>query len=56
MVEQRFIEAGCPKINLLIRGDNVAVQDFYRVFGFRQDDVVGYGKRLIPDTQEQALG
>lgn len=55
-VEQRFIAAGCPKINLLIRGDNAAVQDFYRGLGFRQDDVVSYGKRLIPDTQEQALG
>lgn len=55
-VEQRFIEAGCPKINLLIRGDNAAVRDFYRVLGFSQDDVVSYGKRLIPDTQEQAWG
>ncbi|ANN65622.1 GNAT family acetyltransferase [Bordetella bronchialis] len=55
-VEQRFIAAGCPKINLLIRGDNAAVQDFYRTLGFTQDDVVSYGKRLIPDTQEQALG
>lgn len=55
-VEQRFIQAGCPKINLLIRGDNQAVQDFYRVLGFRQDDVISYGKRLIPDTREQAVG
>ncbi|AOB32679.1 hypothetical protein AKI39_20945 [Bordetella sp. H567] len=55
-VEQRFIEAGCPKINLLIRGDNVAVQDFYRLLGFTQDDVISYGKRLIPDTGEQAWG
>ncbi|WP_427184670.1 GNAT family acetyltransferase [Bordetella bronchialis] len=55
-VEQRFVAAGCPKINLLIRGDNAAVQDFYRALGFTQDDVVSYGKRLIPDTPEQALG
>ena len=55
-VEQRFIAAGCPKIKLLIRGDNAAVQDFYRGLGFSQDDVVSYGKRLIPDTREQALG
>jgi ribosomal protein S18 acetylase RimI-like enzyme len=54
--EERFIQAGCPKINLLIRGDNINVQDFYRVLGFTQDDVVGFGKRLIPDTAEQALG
>jgi ribosomal protein S18 acetylase RimI-like enzyme len=55
-VEKCFVEAGCPKINLLIRGDNVLVQDFYRVLGFTQDDVISFGKRLIPDTQEQALG
>ena len=55
-VEQRFIQAGCPKINLLIRGDNQAVQGFYRELGFRQDDVISYGKRLIPDTRERAVG
>jgi ribosomal protein S18 acetylase RimI-like enzyme len=55
-VEQRFVQAGCPKINLLIRGDNAAVQDFYRRLGFQQDDVVSFGKRLIPDTSEQACG
>ncbi|ANN70651.1 GNAT family acetyltransferase [Bordetella bronchialis] len=55
-VEQRFVAAGCPKINLLIRGDNAAVRDFYRALGFMQDDVVSYGKRLIADTREQALG
>ena len=55
-VERRFIDAGCPKINLLIRGDNGLVQDFYRALGFRQDDVISYGKRLIPDTREQAVG
>ncbi|CAM3480414.1 GNAT family acetyltransferase [Bordetella sputigena] len=54
--EQRFIAAGCPKINLLIRGDNIQVQDFYRGLGFTRDDVVSYGKRLIPDTQERAAG
>jgi ribosomal protein S18 acetylase RimI-like enzyme len=49
-VERRLITAGCPKINLLIRGDNAAVQDFYRGLGFSQDDVLSFGKRLIPDT------
>jgi ribosomal protein S18 acetylase RimI-like enzyme len=51
-VERCFIDAGCPKINLLIRGDNAAVQDFYRGLGFSRDDVLSFGKRLIPDTQE----
>jgi ribosomal protein S18 acetylase RimI-like enzyme len=55
-VEKRLLDAGCPKINLQIRGGNTAVQDFYRELGYRQDDVISFGKRLIPDTSEQALG
>jgi ribosomal protein S18 acetylase RimI-like enzyme len=54
--ESRFIESGCPKINLQIRGDNFQVQGFYRTLGYARDDVVSFGKRLIADTHEQALG
>lgn len=41
--------AGCPKINLQIRKDNLAAIAFYEQIGFREDDVVSYGKRLIAD-------
>lgn len=48
-VERKLLEMGCPKINLLIRAGNVAVQGFYESLGFQQDEVVSLGKRLIPD-------
>jgi len=41
---------GCPKLNLQIRTDNVAVQAFYKEIGFGIDDAVSMGKRLIPDN------
>jgi ribosomal protein S18 acetylase RimI-like enzyme len=48
-VEQRLLEIGCPKINLQVRTANTGVLDFYRRIGYAQDDVVGLGRRLIPD-------
>jgi ribosomal protein S18 acetylase RimI-like enzyme len=48
-VEQRLLELGCPKINLQVRTANTGVIDFYRRIGYAQDDVVGLGRRLIPD-------
>lgn len=47
--EQLLLAAGCPKINLQIRGDNAEAIAFYERIGFKQDDVVSFGKRLIPD-------
>ncbi len=48
-VERKLLEMGCPKINLLIRSDNVAVKAFYDSLGFQEDAVISLGKRLIPD-------
>lgn len=47
--EQLLLAAGCPKINLQIRSSNLEAIAFYERIGFKQDDVVSYGKRLIPD-------
>ena len=47
--ERRLLARGCPKVNLQIRSSNEAVADFYRSLGFVRDDVVSFGKRLIPD-------
>lgn len=47
--EEKLLALGCPKINLQIRSTNTAVIDFYNAIGFKQDDVVSFGKRLIPD-------
>lgn len=48
-VERKLLEMGCPKINLLIRSDNIAVKRFYDSLGFQEDAVISMGKRLIPD-------
>lgn len=47
--EQRLLKAGCPKINLQIRLDNVDAIEFYCSIGFVPDKTVSYGKRLIRD-------
>ena len=47
--EAKLLTRGCPKINLQIRSDNQAVIDFYAAIGYNDDNVVGMGKRLIPD-------
>ena len=48
-VEQLFLEAGCPKINLLVRATNSSIIGFYRSIGYAQDEAISLGKRLIPD-------
>lgn len=37
---------GCLKVNLQVRRCNVSVVEFYKHLGFKDDDVVGLGKRL----------
>jgi ribosomal protein S18 acetylase RimI-like enzyme len=47
--ERLLMERGCPKINLQIRSENADVIAFYGALGYRADDVVSLGKRLIDD-------
>ena len=47
--EMLLRELGCPKINLQVRSSNVNVIEFYRKIGYKDDDVVSLGKRLVPD-------
>jgi ribosomal protein S18 acetylase RimI-like enzyme len=47
--EHLLAERGCPKINLQIRSENADVIAFYGALGYRTDDVVSLGKRLIDD-------
>lgn len=47
--ESRLRALGCPKINLLVRTSNTAVIGFYERLGYRQDEAVSLGKRLIED-------
>ncbi|MBC1222127.1 GNAT family N-acetyltransferase, partial [Nostoc sp. UCD120] len=47
--EQLLVEAGCPKINLLVRTTNSEVIRFYERLGYVIDDVISLGKRLESD-------
>ena len=48
-LEKKLIARGCPKINLQIRTSNTDVIKFYQAIGYKIDEVVSMGKRLIPD-------
>lgn len=48
-IEGRITEYGCPKINLMVRTGNRKVLAFYGTLGYEVDEVVGLGKRIIPD-------
>ena len=50
LVEEKLIDAGCPKINLLVRATNRTVLDFYSRLGYAPDEAIPLGKRLIPDA------
>jgi ribosomal protein S18 acetylase RimI-like enzyme len=51
--ERLLIERGCPKLNLQVRTSNTEAIEFYRKLGYMQDDVVSFGRRLIPDGAAQ---
>jgi len=52
---ERLLKArGCPKINLQVRVTNSAAVAFYKRLGFRPDEVVSFGKRLIEDDPRPA--
>ena len=48
-IEEELIQMGCPKINLMVRNSNLDVQEFYKDIGYEEQDVVVFGKMLIPD-------
>jgi GNAT superfamily N-acetyltransferase len=48
-IERRLTGLGCPKLNILVRASNAEVADFYRKLGYATDEVMSFGKRLIPD-------
>lgn len=39
-------ERDVPKVNLMVRGENHAIHDFYRTIGYATDDVVVLSRRL----------
>lgn len=48
-VERLLRARGCPKLNLQVRSDNLAVLGFYRGLGYGEEQVTSLGKRLILD-------
>ena len=48
-VERLLGNAGCPKINVQVRGSNPSAIQFYHQLGYQIDDVVSLGKRLDHD-------
>jgi ribosomal protein S18 acetylase RimI-like enzyme len=48
-LERRLAAIGCPKINLLVRGENDAVVEFYDRLGYERHDSLSLGRRLIED-------
>ncbi|CAN7235947.1 GNAT family acetyltransferase [Microbacterium sp. LjRoot45] len=47
--EEFLIDLGCPKVQLMVRTENVEVHDFYSSLGFEPFEVWTTGKRLIAD-------
>jgi len=51
--ERLLRERGCPKLNLQLRSSNTDAIEFYRKLGYKQDEVLSFGRRLIPDDAAQ---
>ncbi|MBE0622723.1 MAG: GNAT family acetyltransferase [Burkholderiales bacterium] len=51
--ERLLLERGCPKLNFQLRSSNTDAIEFYRKLGYKQDDVLSFGRRLIPDDDAQ---
>jgi ribosomal protein S18 acetylase RimI-like enzyme len=54
--ERLLRQRGCPKINLQVRTGNRSVIAFYQARGYRIDEVVGMGKRLVDDRHRRPAG
>jgi ribosomal protein S18 acetylase RimI-like enzyme len=52
-IENRLLALGCPKINLQVRTDNIPARGFYSRIGYKDDNVISLGKRLIVDSEKQ---
>jgi len=51
-IEKRLLASDCPKINLQVRYGNTQVLEFYNRIGYKDDNVISLGKRLISDSEQ----
>jgi ribosomal protein S18 acetylase RimI-like enzyme len=47
--ERLLLTLGCPKVNLQVRRGNDEASVFYASLGFKEDDVISFGKQIIRD-------
>jgi len=47
--ERLLLEAGCPKVMLMVRSGNDAAAATWGSLGYEPDDVAVFGKRLVED-------
>ncbi|UCD08313.1 MAG: GNAT family acetyltransferase [Dehalococcoidales bacterium] len=47
--EEILLEIECPKIDLMVRKNNLGVIKFYEKIGYNEDEVVTMSRRLIED-------
>jgi len=47
--EEKLLEIGCPKIDLMVRKNNLDVIEFYEKIGYGHDEVITMSRRLIEE-------
>ncbi len=48
-LEKKLLELECPKINIQVRATNQEVIQFYDSIGYKREELINFGKRLIED-------
>ncbi|MFC1897508.1 GNAT family acetyltransferase [Chloroflexota bacterium] len=49
VIGEKLRAMGCPKINLQVRTDNIDVVKFYESIGYKTEERISMGKRLVED-------
>ena len=52
-LEAKLLEKGCSKINLQVRADNGDVVKFFESSGYKTEERISMGKRLLEDAPER---
>ncbi len=47
--EEKLLDVGCPKIDLMVRKNNLEVIKFYEKVGYGHDEVITMSRRLTED-------